>query len=92
MFWWPVSEVEVLKVGALDVRFKPFTFQGEDGSLSSLPIVCHHAGGGVYHKIILSQPLLLILMWVFFLSRHVGVVQVVSGFLSERNIPYEVVD
>lgn len=37
VFWWPVSEVEVLKVGALDVRFKTFTFQGEDGSCKFPP-------------------------------------------------------
>lgn len=57
----PLPQVGVLKVGALDVGFRPFTSPGEAGS--SLPIVRDYAWGQVYDKIV-SQPFLPILMWV----------------------------
>ena len=44
--WGTTSQVEVLKVGAPDVCFRPFTSQGEAGS-DTLPPTCVslHQGG-----------------------------------------------
>ena len=44
VFWGPIPQVEVLKVGTLDVGFKPFSPQGEAGScefLHDYMFICH---------------------------------------------------
>lgn len=56
-----VSQVPVLKVWVTDVGYKHFAPQGE-ALLSSLPVVGHSTGGGVYGKIVL-QPLLPVSVW-----------------------------
>ena len=61
--------MQVFKAGVSDVGFKPFALQGEVQGLqvvSSIPILAGCAEGGAYGQTV-SQPLLFILMWVFFL-------------------------
>lgn len=48
MFWGPVSQMKVLKVGAPHVRSKPSPLQGEAGVVSSFPMVCCWTGVWVY--------------------------------------------
>ena len=57
-------QVGVLKVGVLDVGFKPFAPQGKAGSGSSLLIIWHLAWVVVYRESV-SQSFLPISMWVF---------------------------
>lgn len=56
-----LSQIQVLKVGAPNVKFKPFAPQGETWVLSSLLLLGHSAEGWVYGKIV-PQPLLLALI------------------------------
>lgn len=90
-FWGPVSQLEVLKSGALYVESKPFTPQGDAGC--SLPMVCPCGGGEVYGRVV-YQPLLPISIWFFppSFTRWVGVAQAFSGFLSEEICLYIAVD
>lgn len=57
-----ISQVQVLKVEVLDMRFEPFTPQGEAQVLSFLFIVDHQAMGRVYSEIV-SQSLLPTSVW-----------------------------
>ena len=66
MFWGPVTQVEVLKDEVPDVGSKPLLLRERRGVLNSLLVVGHSAGDGVYGEIV-SQPLLPISMWFFFL-------------------------
>lgn len=61
--------------------------------MSFLLIVGHCAGGWVYGETVF-QPLLPILMWVFFFSPFpcVGVTQLVLGLFSEQIFPYVTAD
>ena len=60
--------------------------RGSSGCETPTPFACGSLHWvWVYDKIV-SQPLLPILMWVFFLfAQHAGVTQLLWGFLSERN-------
>lgn len=69
MFGGPVPQVEVLKVGEVDVGAKPFTPQGEVGNCEFLPILCCCTSGEVYGNNV-SQPFLPILMFFFFFLVH----------------------
>lgn len=51
--------------------------------LESLPVVRHCAGHGVYSKSV-SQPFLSISIWIFSVTEGIGVIQLVSRFLSEE--------
>ena len=62
MFGGSISQVEILRVGVPDVVSKPFASQGEAGNFHL--IVCYHAAGGVYDKMV-SQPLLPTSVWDF---------------------------
>lgn len=64
MLWGLVSQVQILKVGVLDVGFKHFLFKEKLWVLSSLLILGCRTWDGGYGKIG-SQPFLLVSMWVF---------------------------
>lgn len=63
MFWEPVPQVGVFNTGALEMRSKPFTPQGEVRPWE-FPPDCHCAGGGLYGENVL-QSFLSISTWEF---------------------------
>ena len=84
--------MEVLKVVVPHVGSKLFNPQGEAGSFEFPSDCMSPCWGGVYDETV-SQPLLPISVWVFFLfAWYLGVTQLVSGFLSEGIIPYVSLD
>lgn len=70
MFWKSVFQNEVLKVGMPNVGFKPFVHQGEPRCCKFHPNFGCEAKDDIDGET-LSQPLLSILMWVFFLLPNV---------------------
>ena len=65
-----IHQAEVLKVGTLDVGSQPFAPEGEAGIGSSLLVVWHCAGSGVYGEGV-SKSFLPISMWLFCHSAYV---------------------
>ena len=98
VFWGPIPEVEVVKVEK-PLNFwcwsQSLYFSGINWVVSSLPIACHCAGG---RGLMMIMPVSLSYSFrcgFFFFSLfdwHVGVTQLVSGFLSEGIVPCVAVD
>lgn len=82
-FWRPIPQVEVLKVGTLDVESKPFTSQEE--------AVCHCTRGGVYSEIV-SASSTHFNVGFFSFSWRVGATYLVSGFPPEGPVLCVAVD
>ena len=80
--------------GGLSLRWKSHKLSSPNPSLLKeklgvefLAVECCHNEGGVYGDIV-SPSLLPILIWLFSFTGHVGVTQLVSGFVSEGVVPY----
>lgn len=82
MNWRSIPHVAVLKVRVLDVWSKSFAPQGEAGSGVSLPTVWHSAGGRAYGESVSVFPTRFD-VGIFSVACCVGVIQLVSRFLSE---------
>lgn len=92
MFWKPIPQVEVLKVGVLDFGSKPFTPQGRAGSWE-LPFNCMALGQGwvLWQKCIATYPIHFD-VGLFSFTQCVRVTQLVPGFVSEATAPCVTVD
>lgn len=86
MFWGPISQVVVLKIGAQDVVSKPFTPLEKTGSCKFLPnCVSLAARVGVMVRLCLS--LFTCFSVVFFSFAQWCRSHSVSGFISEGVVP-----
>lgn len=93
MFWGPVPQVEVLKVGMLDVEFKCFTLQVEAGSFDFLPeFMIAGVGAMARFCLSLSYPLHYVCLFVCFICLMYRSHLIFFELLSEGIILYIVVD